>query len=237
MGARRNLHLRAKVVQRGPAARRDPIRHRPSYMSQEKDRLAGRQNLAAVDGGEEPLSALIARTANADARALAALYDGTAAHVHGVAMRILQDDGAAEEVTIDVYRQVWREAGRYDPERGRPLAWLLMLARSRAIDRRRSAALERARTESLADGMPLPCGAPTPEESCALDERRRVVQGALARLAAEQRQVIELAYFGGLSQSEIATHLGEPLGTVKTRIRIGMVRLRDALGSAGRAVL
>ncbi len=199
--------------------------------------MAGRHNLAAVDSGEDPLSALIARTASADGHALAALYDGTASYVHGIAMRILKDERDAEEVTVDVYRQVWHQAARYDPDRGRPLAWLLMLARSRAIDRMRSAAAERARVEPLDDATPVASTAPTPEESTALAERRRVVQGALTRLAAEQRQVIELAYFGGLSQSEIAAKLGEPLGTVKTRIRIGMMRLRDALGSAGRALL
>ena len=199
--------------------------------------MAGRHNLAPAEPGEDPLSALIARAASADGRALEALYDGTASHVHGIAMRILKDERDAEEVTVDVYRQVWHQAARYDPERGRPLAWLLMLARSRAIERMRSTANTRARTEPLTEAAPLVSTAPTPEEAAALAERRRVVQGALARLAAEQRQVIELAYFGGLSQSEIAAKLGEPLGTVKTRTRIGMMRLRDALGSTGRTVL
>jgi len=167
-------------------------------MSAEKERLTGATNLAAVETGEVPLSTLIARTADADESALAALYDATAAHVHGVAMRILQDESAAEEVTVDVYRQVWHQAARYDPARGRPLAWLLVITRSRALDRRRSVAAERSRTEPLADGAAtIPSAALTPEESCGLAERRRLVQHGLARLAAEQRQVIELAYFGG----------------------------------------
>jgi RNA polymerase sigma-70 factor (ECF subfamily) len=170
---------------------------------------------------------LIEGTAGGDAAALAALYDATAALVNGLALRILGDPGAAEEVTLDVYLQVWRQAARYDPARGAPAAWLLTLARSRAIDRRRAGAGQRRETEPVALAMADP--GPGPEEGTAAGERRRLVRGALAGLGPEQRKTIELAYFGGLSHTEIAATLGEPLGTVKTRIRLGMMRLREAL--------
>ena len=205
-------------------------------MSAENDSVPGRQHVA-MERTDDPLAGLIARAAGGDGAALATLYDRTSAQVHGLVTRILKDETGAEEVTADVYRQIWRRSVRFDAERGRPLAWLLMVARSRAIDRLRTGASERARTEPLRVDLSVPCGAPTPEESCAIDDRRRIVQGALARLAPEQRQAIELAYFGGLSQSEIAVRLEEPLGTIKTRIRTGMMRLRDALGATGRAAL
>jgi RNA polymerase sigma-70 factor (ECF subfamily) len=180
---------------------------------------------------------LIERTAAGEERALAALYDGTAAQVNGLALRILGDAGAAEEVTLDVYLQVWRQAVRYDPSRGRPLAWLLMLARSRAIDRLRAGATERAQASPFAEALPLPSAAALPEERSAAGERGRIVREAVARLPDDQRQAIELAYFVGLSQSEIAETLDTPLGTVKTRIRLAMVRLRETLGATGRDLL
>jgi len=194
------------------------------------------QNLATVQPREEGWDALIERTARGEEAALAALYDRTAPLVHGLALRIVGNRGAAEEVTGDVYLQVWRQAARYDRARGAPLAWLLTLARSRAIDRVRVAS-QRHETEPLREALAVPSAAPDPEESSAVAERRRNVQGALARLAPEQRQAIELAYFGGLSHSEVAVKLGEPLGTVKTRIRLGMMRLRETLASIGKESL
>jgi RNA polymerase sigma-70 factor (ECF subfamily) len=179
---------------------------------------------AAISPGPDWVS-LIARSADGDESALAALYDATAGLVNGLAFRILGDATAAEEVTGDVYLQVWRQAGRYDPARGAPLAWLLMLTRTRAIDRLRA-----RRAASVVPERIAPPVAPSgPEDEASVSERRRLVQGALGRLPPEQRQVIELAYFGGLSQSEIAATVGQPLGTVKTRIRLGMLRLRHTL--------
>ena len=194
-------------------------------------------SLAAALPRDEGWAALIARTAACDAEALAALYDGTAHLVHGLALRIVGDVGAAEEVTADVYLQVWRQAARYDPARGAPLAWLLTLARSRAIDRRRSAVGGVVAREQLATAVEIASGAPGPEEVSAVAERRRTVRGALARLVPEQRQALELAYFGGLSHGEIAAALDEPLGTVKTRIRLGMIRLRETLARTGKDLL
>jgi RNA polymerase sigma-70 factor (ECF subfamily) len=140
------------------------------------------------------------------------------------------DPGAAEEVTADVYLQVWRQAVRYDASRGTPLAWLLMLARSRSLDRLRAGRSRAA--EPLGAAEALPSGAPSPDEDAALAQRRAVVTAALAQLPPEQRAPIELAYYAGKSHSEIAAALGTPLGTVKMRIRLGMTRLRAALAAA-----
>src|SRR5262245_33921093 len=204
-------------------------------MTPEEDHpVASGHSLAAVQPPSDDLGGLIARTARGEESALAALYDSTAALVNGLAMRILGDRGAAEEVTGDVYLQVWRQAVRYDQTRGAPLAWLLTLTRTRAIDRLRSNGSQRARTDPLRAAIVLPSTAPGPEEHSHLSQRRRFVQEALTGLPADQRQAIELAYFGGQSHSEIAATLGEPLGTVKTRIRLGMLRLRDALAAAGK---
>ena len=173
---------------------------------------------------------VIRRIAGGDQGALAQLYDSTSRQVFGLAMRILSDTGAAEEVTIEVFTQVWRQAGSYDIRRGTPSAWLLTLTRSRAIDRFRSGAQERRRAEPLENitGVATSGGA-DPEFSAADAERRERVRAALDELPPEQRQVIELAYFGGLSHSEIAGELNQPLGTVKTRIRLAMNRLRETL--------
>jgi RNA polymerase sigma-70 factor (ECF subfamily) len=186
---------------------------------------------------EDDLGSLVARCAQGDSRALASLYDRTSSLVNGLALRILNDRSAAEEITGDVYLQVWRTAQSYDPQRGNPVSWLLTLTRSRAIDRLRSVATERRQTEPLAEVLTAQSSDPGPEEDTAVSQRRRLVKNALARLAAEQRRAIELAYYGGMSHSEIAATLGEPLGTVKTRVRLGMMRLREMLGGSGREAL
>ena len=195
------------------------------------------QSLVSVQPQGDDLGTLIARTAGGEEAALAALYDSTAALVNGLVLRILGDRGAAEEVTGDVYLQVWRQAARYDETRGAPLSWLLTLARSRAIDRLRSGSSQRARTAPLRAAIALPSAEPGPEEHSHLNQRRRIVQQALARLSPDQRQAIELAYFGGLSHGEIAAALEAPLGTVKTRVRLGMLRLRELLAAAGEGAL
>jgi RNA polymerase sigma-70 factor (ECF subfamily) len=159
------------------------------------------------------------------------LYDGTHPLVYGLALRILGDVADAEEVALDVYTQVWRTAGNFDPRRGSVSAWLVTLARSRAIDRLRSAAARRQREESRPELPEAPAAARSPEEASLLGQRRVRVRAALARLLPEQREAIELAFFSGLTHSELAARLGQPLGTVKTRIRLGMMKLRELLGS------
>lgn len=178
---------------------------------------------------EQEWTQLIALTAEGDQTALATLYDRTSPQVFGLILKILNNREAAEEVTLDVYTQVWRQAHTYDRTRGAPGAWLMMLARTRAIDRFRSGAAERGRMESLDAATLFASADDSPEQDVEGQERRRYVQAALAGLTAEQRQTIALAYFYGLSQSEIADKLQLPLGTVKTRMRLGMIKLREAL--------
>jgi len=172
---------------------------------------------------------LIARTAEGDQAAVAALYDRTSPHVFGLALKILNNREAAEEVTVDVYTQVWRQAHTYDRARGAPGAWLMMIARTRAIDRVRAGAVERGRIESLDAAQLFVSDDDTPEQDAERQERQRYVRRALTALTAEQREAIALAYFYGLSHSDIADKLGLPLGTVKTRVRLGMMKLREAL--------
>jgi len=179
---------------------------------------------------EQEWETLIRRTAQGDQQALGAFYDATSPLVYGLALRILGNTATAEEVTLDVYTQVWRQAAVYNAQRGTPSAWLFMLTRSRAIDLVRSQAQEQKRIASLEVAETF-TAISTPEESSVATERRRLVQAAFAVLTPEQREALELAYFSGLSQGDIAARLGLPLGTVKTRIRLGMMRLRELLRS------
>jgi RNA polymerase sigma-70 factor (ECF subfamily) len=178
---------------------------------------------------EQAWTLQIRQIATGDQDALGELYDGTNHLVYGLALRILGDPGEAEEVSLDVYEQVWRQARDFSLQRGTPLVWLTMLTRSRAIDRLRVAKRQRHREESLDEVDAFISTTATPEEDAMTSERRQLVQMALGDLKPEQREAIELAYFQGLSQSEIAEHLGQPLGTVKTRIRLGMMKLREWL--------
>ncbi len=178
---------------------------------------------------EQEWGQLITQTAQGDQAALATFYDRTSPQVFGLIYKILNNREAAEEVTLDVYTQVWRQAHTYDAARGTPGAWLMTLARTRAIDQFRSGATEHGRMESLDAVELFASDGETPEQDVENQERRRYVQQALAALTPEQRQAVALAYFYGMSQSEIAERLQLPLGTVKTRIRLGMIKLREAL--------
>ncbi|CBK43363.1 RNA polymerase sigma factor SigK (Sigma-K) [Nitrospira defluvii] len=182
---------------------------------------------------EQEWAGLLARIAVGDQSALAELYDASSAKVFGLAMRILGDHAAAEETTLDVYTQVWRRISTYEAERGTPGSWLMTLAKHRAIDRFRSSYLERGRQVPLEHTAELPGHEETPEQYSAGLERQRLVQQALASLSVEQRQAIALAYYWGMSQSEIAEQLKLPLGTVKTRMRLGMIKLREVLAPHG----
>jgi RNA polymerase sigma-70 factor (ECF subfamily) len=179
---------------------------------------------------------LIEGVAEGNEQALASLYDATNRTVYGLLLRILSDPSSAEEVLLDVYTQVWRQAKSYSAERGKPLAWLTTIARSRAIDR-----LRRGRQEHLSN-VPLEEASSAARgdsvEECVLaGEVGAVVRKALDSLAPEQRDVIELAYYGGMSHSEIAAARNLPLGTVKTRTRLGMMRLREMLKPAWEGML
>jgi RNA polymerase sigma-70 factor (ECF subfamily) len=173
---------------------------------------------------------LIARLARRDVRAFATFYDRTAGFVFGLVLRILHDRDAAEEVVQEVYLQLWRSAGSFDARRSSGLAWVAMVARSRAIDRLRADASRRNVLQELGR-EPATAGHPDPEEEAELSELRVKVTKALEALPQEQRRALELAYFGGLSHSEIARETGTPLGTVKTRIRAAIDKLEQLLDS------
>lgn len=177
---------------------------------------------------------LVAQAAAGNESAIGRLYDRYATVLYTVAYRIAGQRADAEEIVIESFAQAWRDAGRFEPGRGSVGAWLTMIARSRALDLVRARSRRERITEAAAadrPDAPPAMGAWHGDPADALDraERRRRVQAALAELSPPQRQAIELAFFEGLSQSEIAARLNEPLGTVKTRVRLGMQKLRAAL--------
>lgn len=176
-------------------------------------------------------AALVSRIAHGDDQALAQLYDNTSRLVYGLCLRIVRDPAAAEDITLETFLQLWRTAASYDPVRGTVLAWLLTVVRSRSIDWLRARKSRRADLEETLDGVfDLQDTRPSPESASIDAGRARLIRDAMAGLPAEQRRAIELTYFSGLSHSEIASHTGLPVGTVKTRIRLGMMRLRELLG-------
>jgi RNA polymerase sigma-70 factor (ECF subfamily) len=189
------------------------------------DPLAGRTPAGLGDAN----ASLVLRMAAGDQAALTALYDATSAHVYGLALRMLRDADEAEEVTLDAYSQAWRDASHFVGSRANVMGWLLVIARTRSLDALR----RRARHERIARAAStLLEDAPDASLAATAHDEARRVRAALATLAPEQREPLTLAYFGGLSQSEIAERLGWPLGTVKTRMRAGLAKLRDALGVA-----
>lgn len=183
----------------------------------------------AIQTREKEWGQLITQAAQGDQTALATLYDRSSPQVYGLIFKILGNREAAEEVTLDVYTQVWRQAHAYDGTRGTPGGWLMMLARTRAIDRFRAGVAERGKIEDLDVASFFSSEGPTPDQEIEEQQRQRQVRQALSLLSSEQREAIVLGYFHGLSQSEIAEKLGLPLGAVKTRMRLGMIKLREAL--------
>jgi RNA polymerase sigma-70 factor (ECF subfamily) len=159
---------------------------------------------------------------------MAQLYDASSARVFGLALRILRDRNAAEDAVVEVYAQAWRDASRFDVQRGNACAWLMTMARSRAIDILRSRRREPA-SEPLDAAGEMHSTGPGPEDQSSELQRRNYVRAALENLHPEQREAIELAYFSGFSHSEIASKLGQPLGTIKSRIRSGIMVLRELL--------
>jgi RNA polymerase sigma-70 factor (ECF subfamily) len=189
--------------------------------------------LSAPEREPSPSDAeLLARMGARETAALAALYDRHASHALGVAHRVLRDRSEAEEVVQDLFLQLWNAPSRYDARRGKFTSWLFVMARNRALDRLRQRAT-RARTHAEEAHEPPGPPADSGAEGRLLEgERRRSVQGALAQLPEGQRRAIELSFYRGLSQSEIARETGEPLGTVKSRMSRAMAALRQALEGA-----
>ncbi len=198
---------------------------RPQVVGSRAVREVPRERAVQSLSDEELLEAL----ARSDELALGELYDRFGGVAYGLAYRILRDDGLAQDAVQDAFLAVWRSAAGFLPERARPSTWILTLVHRRAVDLVRRE--ERRRTEPL-EPEQHPVGRSTDLEA-AVRDNRRAVQEALAKLPDEQRQAIELAYYGGLSQSEVANRLGEPLGTIKSRTFAGLSRLSELLADAG----
>ena len=174
---------------------------------------------------------LLARVGKGDAQAFAQCYEQSSSVLFTLALRILNNRDEASELLQDVYIEAWRKAGSFDPKRGSPMAWLITLTRSRAIDRlRASASRGRNLTDSIEETADdLRSALPDPFDTHALEELRMLVMEAFKDLPAPQQEAIELAFYGGLTHAEIAAKLDKPIGTVKTRIKLGMNKLRYAL--------
>ena len=178
----------------------------------------------------DELTVLLDRSAAGDQGAFAELYDAVAPLVFGVVKRVLRDRAQAEEVTQEVFVNMWRDCGRYDHERGSVRTWAATIAHRRAVDRVRSEQAHRNRQERDALGATVPTDGP---EDLAVDrESRDRAAAALSLLTDVQREALELAYYGGLTHVEVASRQGVALGTAKTRIRDGLARLRAVLGEA-----
>lgn len=194
-----------------------------------KDEPAGVPQEGAPAGAGPDLGSLLKRSARGDNVAFAELYDATAARVHGLVLRVVRDRAQAEEVTQEVFLEIWRQSGRFDPERGSALAWMMTIGHRKAVDRVRSAEAATRRDVAYEQHNQVPDHDVTAEAAHASLEARRV-RAALAHLTDVQREAIELAYFGGYTHTEVAALLDLPVGTAKTRIRDGLIRLRDTIG-------
>jgi RNA polymerase sigma-70 factor (ECF subfamily) len=189
----------------------------------------------SADAGQADDRELMARMGAGDEAALAALYDRWSRPVHALVSHIVRDADDADDVLEETFWQAWRQASRYDAGRGAVGTWLLTIARSRALDQLRSRTRLREDTLTPVPGKErvemVEATGDDPAGRVEALERRTRVAAALTTLPPEQRQVLELAYFGGLSQTEIAEQTGQPLGTVKTRTRLAAEKLRDALAA------
>lgn len=168
---------------------------------------------------------LLARVARGDQTAFRALFDALSGSVYGMALRMLRDSGLAEDITQDAFLDVWRRAAHYDVARGSARSWVLTIAHRRAVDVIRSREAARARERRSAEAEAVD----GPEESVVSADVRREVQKCLDALTPLQRESVELAYFGGCTYRQVAERLDRPLPTIKTRMRDGLIRLRDCL--------
>jgi RNA polymerase sigma-70 factor (ECF subfamily) len=179
--------------------------------------------------GVPDLAELLRLSSRGDEAAFAELYDATTRRVFGLALRVVRDPAQAEEVTQEAFLEIWRTSTRFDQGRGSALAWMLTIVHRKAVDRVRSAEASTRRDTSYHQGATTVEHDTTAEAAEASLEARRV-RGALRTLTPVQREALELAYFGGYTHTEVAKMLDLPVGTAKTRIRDGLIRLRDAMG-------
>jgi RNA polymerase sigma factor (sigma-70 family) len=174
--------------------------------------------------------ALLSLVASSDDQALAELYDRFGGVAYGLAFRILRDESLAQDAVQEAFLAVWRTADRFLAERAKASTWILTLVHRRAVDLVRRQ--ERRRGEPL-ESVPEPVASEQVEEQATIRFQRQVVQEALRRLPPEQREALELGYYAGLTQTELAERLGQPLGTIKSRMFTGLTRLKDLLAQAG----
>ena len=189
------------------------------------------QSYSGVNGSNAEDVALMRRIVEADETALGALYDRWVRSLYSLVLHLLKDADEAEDVVEETFWQAWKKADSYEPSKGAVSTWLLTIGRRKALDRLR--AKKRSREELTSSDRAvfadLPSGDPDPSDDVERSELREKVRAALNELPDEQREVLELGYFSGMSQSEIAEATGEPLGTVKTRMRLAMQKLREPL--------
>ncbi|MGE3960253.1 MAG: sigma-70 family RNA polymerase sigma factor [Dehalococcoidia bacterium] len=216
-----------------------PRRQRPEIRTHLRDVTSGdgastRARTAGADRAADD-AVLMEALGRGDLQALEALYDRYSALVFSVSLRVLHDPQLAEDVVQEVFLRLWRQPASFDPGRGRFISWLMSVTRNRALDElRRVSRRNRSEDQEEDESNPLDALATSdrmddPVLGAELREQREAVRTAMTRLPPEQRRAIELAYFSGLTQAEISDVTGDPLGTVKTRIRLGMRKLRDAL--------
>ncbi len=216
-----------------------PRRQRPEIRAHLRDVTSGdgsvpRARTAGADRAADDAVAMEA-LGRGDIEALEQLYDRYSTLVFSVSLRVLHDPQLAEDVVQEVFLRLWRQPASFDPGRGRFISWLMSVTRNRALDElRRVSRRNRSEDQETDESSPLDALATSdrmvdPALSAELREQREAVRTAMTRLPPEQRRAIELAYFSGLTQVEISDVTGDPLGTVKTRIRLGMRKLRDAL--------
>jgi RNA polymerase sigma-70 factor, ECF subfamily len=186
-------------------------------------------SLRAVSPTEERWRSHIRGIQARNAESLASLYDETSRFLYGLALRIAGNPADAEEVILDVYQHVWNHGAAYEEARGSVWTWLAVITRNRAIDRLRQSNTRRAREVPIEIDHDRAGTAAVPETLSILREERKLVRDAMESLKQEQRVAIELAFFQGLSHTEVAEKLGAPLGTIKTRIRVGLRRLKEAM--------